>query len=246
MPPSSPRGASSGRHDGSSTGLQAPRPEVPRAAGSSPVDRRSAPGISRSCPFLAPGTGRSRGPAAPPASSARAKPSDPASKRRAGSTHFGRYSHLWEPNPVLFRDPSVQAPMPLSAPPASSSRVLTLLGVWRRRGRHGGRSSSVNGAERDTVGRQLPAPEPGPEAWTLNSKGPHDSRENRLLSTTPAAQGRLQLMHQRTAGRKHRRAPGTQDGHQRGEGNCSFSCLPLTLPARLLQGLWPGFPRHWL
>lgn len=148
MPPSSPRGASSGRHDGSSTGLQAPRPEVPRAAGSSPADRRSAPGISRSCPFLAPGTGRSRGPAAPPASSARAKPSDPASKRRAGSTHFGRYSHLWEPNPVLFRDPSVQAPMPLSAPPASSSRVLTLLGVWRRRGRHGGRSSSVNGAER--------------------------------------------------------------------------------------------------
>lgn len=199
---------------------------MPRAAGSSPADRRSAPGISRSCPFLAPGTGRSRGPAAPPASSARAKPSDPASKRRAGSTHFGRYSHLWEPNPVLFRDPSVQAPMPLSAPPASSSRVLTLLGVWRRRGRHGGRSSSVNGAERDTVGRQLPAPGPGPEAWTLNSKGPHDSRENRLLSTTPAAQGRLQLMHQRTAGRKHLRAPEPRTATSGVRGTAALAACP--------------------
>lgn len=118
------------------------------------------------------------------------------------------YSHLWEPKPALFRDPSVQAPTPLSIPPVSSSRVLTWLSAWHREvSSKRGPSSRMDGAEIDVIERQLPAPASGAEAWTLNSKGAQDSGENRRLQMIAAARGLLQLMHQRTARGRTRTGP---------------------------------------
>lgn len=88
-------------------------------------------------------------------------------------------SHPWEPSPALLGD-SVRAPLALSVPPVGSTRPLALLSTWHRGSVYLGLSSKRNGAEVDTMERQLPAPGFGAEAWTLSS-----NRENGVFN--PAA-----------------------------------------------------------